>query len=67
MKPVADYVTIGTPVNGYTLAESAANKGEIFVGYRHRTAPNAPVVVNPCKSDTVTFFPDDQIVVIAED
>lgn len=66
MKPVTDYVALGTPVSGYTLTESAARKGEIFVGYRHRDIPNAPVLVNPRKEKFVTFGPDDQIVVIAE-
>jgi len=66
MKPIADYVTTGIPVNGYTLAESAARKGEIFVGYRRKNVPNAPVMVNPCKDETITFGHDDQIVVIAE-
>lgn len=63
MKPVSEYVTIGVEVNAYTLAESAARKGEVFVGYRHA---GEDVVVNPIKDKMVTFGKDDQVVVISE-
>lgn len=63
MKQVAQYVTVGEPVNFYTLTESAVRKGEIFVGYRHA---DEAVVVNPDKSMMVTFGANDQVVVIAE-
>ena len=63
MKSAAQYVAVGEPVNFYTLTESAARKGEIFVGYRH---VGEDVVVNPDKSTRVTFGVNDQVVVIAE-
>ena len=66
MKPAADYVPFGIPVDGYTLTESAARKGEIYVGYRHVGEGNTNVVVNPLKSDTVMFEEQDQLIVIAE-
>ena len=66
MKPAAQYVTIGEPVDSYTLTESAARKGEVYVGYRHIGKTKTNVVVNPNKEDLITFSENDQIVVIAE-
>ncbi len=66
MKPAAQYVTIGEPVDSYTLTESAARKGEVYVGYRHIGKAKADVVVNPNKEDLIVFGEKDQIVVISE-
>lgn len=66
MKPAAQYVTIGEPVDSYTLTESAARKGEVYVGYRHIGKTKTNVVVNPNKEDLITFGEHDQIVVISE-
>lgn len=63
MKPASQYVTLGEPVDSYTITESAARKGEVFVGYRHI---GADVIVNPNKEDLVTFSEHDQIIVISE-
>lgn len=66
MKPAAQYVNIGEPVDSYTLTESAARKGEVYVGYRHIGKTKTNVVVNPNKDDLITFGERDQIVVISE-
>ena len=66
MKPAANYVSIGMPVDSYTLTESAARKGEIYVGYRHIGKTKTNVVVNPNKEEMITFGEHDQIVVISE-
>ena len=66
MKPVKEYVSIGVPVDSYTLTESAARKGEIYLGYRHNGEVKTNVVVNPCKGESIIFGEKDQIVVIAE-
>ena len=65
MKPAANYVAIGMPVDSYTLTESAARKGEIFVGYRLTGSTN--VVINPNKEDLITFGPEDQLILIAKE
>jgi hypothetical protein len=72
LKPVSDYVAPGTPVNFYTVVEAARRRGETPLGYRVTTeAANAGkaygVHTNPKKSETVTFAPQDKIIVIAED
>lgn len=66
MKPVADYVPIGESVDSYTLTESAARKGEVYVGYRHISKAKTNAVVNPNKEDLIIFGEHDQIVVISE-
>ena len=63
MKPASEYVAVGEPVNSYTLTESAARKGEVYVGYRHA---GEDVVVNPDKAAMITFAENDQVIVIAE-
>lgn len=65
LKPAVNYVTLGEEVDGYTITESAARKGEVFVGYR-RAKGNRDTVVNPPKNETVVFEEDDMIVVVAE-
>lgn len=72
VKPATDYVNAGTAVNFYTLCESAAQKGEIAIGYRlnefsHNVNKAYGVVVNPKKSDMITFTDKDKLIVIAED
>jgi len=72
VKPATDYVNADTPVNFYTLCESAARKGEIAIGYRinefsHNVDKAYGVSVNPKKSDMVTFTDKDKLIVIAED
>ena len=64
MKPASHYVALGQPVNSYILSESAAHKGEIYIGYRK---DREDVVVNPNKTDILEFDEKDMIVVIAED
>lgn len=72
VKPVSNYIKPGVAVNFYTIAEAAAAKGEIAIGYRVDTYSHNPekaygVVVNPKKSEKVTFTEKDKIIVIAED
>lgn len=72
LKPATDYVKPGVPVNFYTVVEAARRRNEVAIGYRlHAYANDAGraygVVVNPDKSDTVTFTERDRIVVVAEE
>ncbi|HET6821686.1 MAG TPA: hypothetical protein VFH34_03500, partial [Anaerolineales bacterium] len=71
LKPVSDYVATGTPVNFYTVTEAARRRGETPLGYRISAEANDAgkaygVHTNPKKSETVTFSPEDKIIVIAE-
>lgn len=66
MKPAYNYVPVGVPVDSYILTESAARKGEIYLGYRQNGTIKSGVIVNPKKDETVVFGENDQLVVIAE-
>lgn len=66
MKPIINYVAIGEDVDSYVLTESAARKGEIYVGYKRNDGEKTGVVINPDKREMVTFGAHDQIVVISE-
>jgi len=72
LKPVSDYVTLGEPVNFYTVAEAAKRRGETAIGYRLESeAGNAGkaygVHTNPKKSGQVVFTSTDKVIVIAEE
>jgi hypothetical protein len=72
LKPVSDYVQPGKEVNFYTVSASAARNNEVAIGYRicrysHDIKRTYGVVVNPDKSNKVTFEEKDKIIVIAED
>lgn len=71
LKPVANYVRTGEPVNFYTVVEAARSKGEVALGYRLSKDANEPlkaygVVLNPAKSKEVIYLPTDRLVVLAE-
>ena len=64
LKPAADYVPIGTEVDGYTLTESAARRGEVYIGYRR--FGDRLTAINPAKDEPIVFDQQDMLVVIAE-
>ena len=72
LNPAASYVTPGHPVNFYTVVEAARRRGEVAIGYRRMGEAAADagkaygVVVNPKKSEPVTFAEADRIIVLAE-
>ena len=74
MRPIADYADLSRPVSFYTLVEAARRRGETAIGYRRRRADDAAdernmggVVVNPPKSEVLTWLPEDRLIVLAED
>lgn len=72
LKPVDGYVKTGEPVNFYTLLASAAELGHTAIGYRISAQSSNPdvhfgVKINPAKGETVTFSPEDFVIVLAED
>jgi ion channel POLLUX/CASTOR len=71
LKPVENYVKVGTPVNFYTVVEAGRRRNEIAIGYRlrlyaHDTSKAYGVVLNPVKSNLVTFVDGDKVIVVAE-
>ena len=73
MRPAADYVATDQPVTFYTVAEAARRRGEVAIGYRRTPKAEADrrglggVVVNPVKSQVLTYEPVDRIIVLARD
>lgn len=74
MRPVGDYVDLDLPVSFYTIVEAARRRGETAIGYRRRRADDADdgrnmggVVVNPSKSEQLSYEPEDRVIVLAED
>lgn len=73
MRPVADYVSIDKPVNFYTIALSALRRGEVAIGYRRQRQDDPDhrklggVVVNPPKSEALSYTAADRVIVLARD
>jgi len=71
LKPVDNYVTLGRPLNFYTLVEAARRHGETAIGYRLAAeagdaGKSYGVHTNPKKSELVSFSEGDKIIVLAE-
>jgi voltage-gated potassium channel Kch len=71
LKLAANYVHLGEPLNFYTVAEAARQRNEVAIGYRllkhaNDASKGYGVVVNPDKSDSITFSEWDRIVVLAD-
>jgi voltage-gated potassium channel Kch len=72
LKPAGEYVKSGVPVSFYTVVEAARRRGETAIGYRLQALVDDAsrafgVVVNPRKSEPVTFSKGDRVIVVAED
>jgi ion channel POLLUX/CASTOR len=71
LKPIQDYVTLDHPVNFYTVAEAARQRGESAIGYRRKADANNlarsyGVVLNPQKDQPVEFKSQDALILLAE-
>jgi len=66
-KPITNYVRPGERVNFFTLTESAARKGEVFVGYRRTVDGQPETVLNLEKEGSAIFGEDDLVIVVASD
>lgn len=72
LKPAENYVSLERPVNFYTVVEAARRRGETALGYRlyaqRQDASQAyGVVVNPDKSQWLSFARGDKVIVLAEE
>jgi voltage-gated potassium channel Kch len=71
VKNAKDFVVTGKPMNFYTVVESAKRQQQVVIGYRIQNEiaqhnKNYGIVLNPKKSNEITFSDDDKIIVIAE-
>jgi voltage-gated potassium channel Kch len=73
MRAMAHYIELNKPVNFYTITEACRRRGEVAIGYVRRREGDddnrnmGGVVVNPKKSEAVTFADGDRLIVIARD
>ncbi len=70
LKPMDEYVSLNQPMPFYTVVASARRRAEVTIGYhRHRDAGDPEkgygVVINPARSQEVTFAEGDRIIVLA--
>jgi voltage-gated potassium channel Kch len=71
LKPALEYAELGRPVTFYDIVETALRRGEVAMGYRRQSQAYSSeqhfgVTLNPTKSQTITFEPEDRIIVLAE-
>jgi ion channel POLLUX/CASTOR len=67
IKPAADYVRLSTQISYATVVAAARAYGEVAIGYRSgRTAGKTGIVLNPPKSDYLTFQSGDMVIVLAD-
>jgi hypothetical protein len=71
LKPISDYVQTGVELDFYAVIESAGRRNETAIGYRLEINSNNKelqygIVVNPNKTNTVTFAPSDMVIVLAD-
>ena len=72
LKPISNYVKTDVEMDFFTVLESAKRQGQIAIGYRIMSKQfekdlSYGVVVNPVKTNKVTFSPGDKIIVFSED
>jgi len=72
LKPASDFIKTGVPVNFYTVIEAARQQNSIALGYRlHTQVSDSGIMygvhLNPLKSDTIVFSPEDKIILLAEE
>ena len=73
MRPAGDYIRLGVPVNFHTIAEAARLSGEVAIGYRRKSAGDTlgrsmgGVVVNPLRSEPISYTAEDKVIVLARD
>lgn len=69
MRPVESVIAIDKPTSFFTIIDAARRRGETALGYcrpRGDRANPSGVVLNPAKSEKITFKPGDYIAVLAE-
>lgn len=71
LKPAGTYINPGTPLQFHDVISAALDRGEVAIGYRRQSDAYSAersygVVLNPAKSQQITFGPEDRVIVLAE-
>jgi len=74
MRPADSYLELNHPMTFYTVTEACRRRGEVAIGYvkKSKADPDDPrnmggVVVNPKKSETLSYEAGDRIIVLARE
>ena len=74
MRPADSYLELNHPMTFYTVTEACRRRGEVALGYvkKNRADADDPrnmggVVVNPKKSETLSYEAGDRIIVLARE
>jgi voltage-gated potassium channel Kch len=70
VKSMSNYINSGHEIDFFTVLESAKRQNQIAIGYRimakqYDKEACYGIVLNPLKSEKVTFAPDDKIIILA--
>ncbi len=64
INPITNYIDIEKTVNFYDITEIACMRGEVAVGYKRTTKDGFDIIVNPKKSDNITFNKNDALITL---
>lgn len=72
LKDISDYIKPEVSVDFYTVVEAAKRKNQVAIGYRMEkfktdSEKEYGVVINPKKTEKISFDREDKLIVIAED
>ncbi len=67
IRDAENYVKLNEKLDFFAVTEIVARRNEIAVGYKKRVGNSYEIIVNPTKSDTITFVEGDSIVLLASD
>ena len=74
MRQAGSYLELGQPLTFYTVTEACRRRNEVAIGYIRKRAGMEPdernmggVVVNPRKSEMLSYEAGDRIIVLARD
>lgn len=70
LRPASQYVSLGRECTFYDVVRIAASRGEVAIGHHlvsRKEEGSAGIVVNPRKSEVVSYSKDDRIIVFAQE
>ncbi len=67
IRKASHYVALNQPMDFYAVTAAVRLQNEIAVGYKKQLDDTFEIILNPKKSDSITFGEQDYIVVLASD
>ena len=63
--PASNYLKLNVEMNFYEVTQILSNRCEIAIGYKQKINEEFSVIINPLKSDKITFTDEDYIIVLS--